>query len=90
MPNITRAFIVTDPEWAVSLGYVDKILYYLRRERIAAIVIVKFSDVEPDLSIETVKRGAQMMDLKFKPDLQLSHSGGEQCNGRRKGYVAVL
>ena len=30
MPNITRAFIVTDPGM-VSLVYVDKILYYLRK-----------------------------------------------------------
>ena len=29
MPNISRAFIVTDPSM-VNLGYIDKILYYLR------------------------------------------------------------
>ncbi len=31
MPNITRAFIVTD-ESMVKLGYVDKILYHLRKK----------------------------------------------------------
>ena len=40
MPNITRAFIVTDPGM-VSLGYVDKILYYLRKRTF----IVKFSQM---------------------------------------------
>ena len=30
MPNISRAFIVTDPVM-IKLGYVDKALYYLRK-----------------------------------------------------------
>ena len=33
MPNITRAFIVTDPTM-VELGYVDKALYYLRKRKV--------------------------------------------------------
>ena len=73
MPNITRAFIVTDPGM-VSLGYVDKILYYLRK-RTEHVHCDIFSDVEPDPSIETVKRGAQMMD-EFKPDVIIALGGG--------------
>lgn len=30
MPHISRAFIVTDP-MMVKLGYVDKVIYYLRK-----------------------------------------------------------
>ena len=33
MPNISRAFIVTDPSM-VELGYVDKILYHLRKRKV--------------------------------------------------------
>ena len=32
MPDISRAFIVTDPAM-VELGYVDRVLYYLRKRR---------------------------------------------------------
>ena len=81
MPNITRAFIVTDPGM-VSLGYVDKILYYLRK-RTEHVHCEIFSDVEPDPSIETVKRGAQMMD-EFKPDVIIA-LGGDSAMDAAKG-----
>ena len=32
MPDISRAFIVTDPQM-VKLGYVDRVLYYLRKRK---------------------------------------------------------
>ena len=80
MPNITRAFIVTDPDM-VSLGYVDKILYYLRK-RTEHVHCEIFSDVEPDPSIETVKRGAQMMD-EFKPDVIIALGGGSAMDAAK-------
>jgi len=80
MPNITRAFIVTDPGM-VSLGYVDKILYYLRK-RTEHVHCEIFSDVEPDSSIETVKRGAQMMD-EFKPDVIIALGGGSAMDAAK-------
>ena len=80
MPNITRAFIVTDPGM-VSLGYVDKILYYLRK-RTEHVHCEIFSDVEPDPSIETVKRGAQMMD-EFKPDVIIALGGGSAMDAAK-------
>lgn len=80
MPNITRAFIVTDPGM-VSLGYVDKILYYLRK-RAEHVHCEIFSDVEPDPSIETVKRGAQMMD-EFKPDVIIALGGGSAMDAAK-------
>lgn len=80
MPNITRAFIVTDPGM-ISLGYVDKILYYLRK-RTEHVHCEIFSDVEPDPSIETVKRGAQMMD-EFKPDVIIALGGGSAMDAAK-------
>lgn len=80
MPNITRAFIVTDPGM-VSLGYVDKILYYLRK-RTEHVHCEIFSDVEPDPSIETVKRGAQLMD-EFKPDVIIALGGGSAMDAAK-------
>ena len=83
MPNITRAFIVTDPGM-VSLGYVDKILYYLRK-RTEHVHCEIFSDVEPDPSIETVKRGAQMMD-EFKPDVIIALGGGSAMDAAKRAF----
>lgn len=80
MPNITKAFIVTDPGM-VSLGYVDKILYYLRK-RPDHVHCEIFSDVEPDPSIETVQRGARMMD-EFKPDVIIALGGGSAMDAAK-------
>lgn len=73
MPNITKALIVTDPAM-VELGYVDKVLYYLRK-RPDYIHCQIFSEVEPDPSLETVEKGAEMMD-KFQPDVIIALGGG--------------
>lgn len=80
MPNISRAFIVTDPGM-VTFGYVDKILYYLRK-RTEHVHCEIFSDVEPDPSIETVQRGAQMMD-EFKPDVIIALGGGSAMDAAK-------
>ena len=66
MPDISKAFIVTD-KGMVDLGYVDKVLYYLRkREKYVHSQI--FSDVEPDPSFDTIKKGVEMMN-NFNPDV---------------------
>ncbi|MCD8181417.1 MAG: bifunctional acetaldehyde-CoA/alcohol dehydrogenase [Firmicutes bacterium] len=80
MPNISRAFIVTDPGM-VTLGYVDKILYYLRK-RADYVHCEIFSDVEPDPSIETVKSGAQMMN-EFQPDVIIALGGGSAMDAAK-------
>ncbi len=60
MPDISRAFIVTD-EAMVKFGYVDKILYHLRkREKYVHSEI--FAEVESDPSFETIKRGVNMLN----------------------------
>lgn len=73
MPDIQNVFIVTDPGM-VKLGYVDTILYYLRK-RTDNVHFEVFSEVEPDPSIETVKAGAKAME-NFSPDAIIALGGG--------------
>ena len=80
MPEITRAFIVTDPGM-VKLGYVDKILYHLRK-REDYVHSEIFSDVESDPSFETVNRGVQMM-REFKPDVIIALGGGSAIDAAK-------
>ena len=80
MPDISRAFIVTD-ESMVKLGYVDKILYYLRK-RIQYVHSEIFSDVEPDPSFATIKRGVTAMNT-FKPDVIIALGGGSAIDAAK-------
>ena len=80
MPGITKAFIVTDPGM-VKLGYVDKILHYLR-QRPDYVHCEIFSDVEPDPSIETVEKGAERMS-KFQPDCIIALGGGSAMDAAK-------
>lgn len=80
MPDITRAFIVTDPGM-VKLGYVDKLLYHLRK-REDYVHSEIFSDVESDPSFETVNRGVQMMN-EFKPDVIIALGGGSAIDAAK-------
>ncbi|CAH0344969.1 bifunctional acetaldehyde-CoA/alcohol dehydrogenase [Bacillus sp. CECT 9360] len=80
MPNISKAFIVTDPGM-VKLGYVDKVLHYLRK-RPDYVHCEIFSDVEPDPSIETVTRGAERMK-SFAPDVIIALGGGSAMDAAK-------
>ncbi len=80
MPNISRAFIVTDPVM-MKLGYVDKALYYLRkRERYCHSEI--YSDVEPDPSVETIMKGVEEMN-RFNPDVIIALGGGSAIDAAK-------
>jgi acetaldehyde dehydrogenase/alcohol dehydrogenase len=80
MPKISKAFIVTDPGM-VKLGYVDKVLYYLRK-RPDYVHCEIFSDVEPDPSLETVMKGAEAM-AKFQPDVIIALGGGSAMDAAK-------
>ena len=80
MPNISRAFIVTD-ESMVKFGYVDKILYHLRK-RNEYVHSEIFSDVEPDPSFDTIKKGVAMMN-EFKPDVIIALGGGSPIDAAK-------
>ncbi|MFS8650378.1 MAG: bifunctional acetaldehyde-CoA/alcohol dehydrogenase [Caldibacillus sp.] len=73
MPDISKAFIVTD-ETMVDLGYVDKVLYYLRKRRDYVHSKI-FTDVEPDPSVQTVMNGVEAM-FDFEPDVIIALGGG--------------
>lgn len=80
MPEITKAFIVTDQSM-VKLGYVDKILYHLRKRRDYVHSEI-FSDVEPDPSFETIKRGVAAMN-SFEPDVIIALGGGSAIDAAK-------
>ena len=80
MPDIERAFIVTD-QGMTKLGYVDKILYHLRkREKHVHCEI--FDEVESDPSFETVNKGLEMM-RNFKPDVIIALGGGSPIDAAK-------
>ena len=80
MPGIHKAFIVTVPSM-VKLGYVNKILYYLRkREEYVHCEI--FSEVEPDPSLNTIMRGKEAMDA-FQPDVIIALGGGSAMDAAK-------
>ncbi|MCS6595349.1 bifunctional acetaldehyde-CoA/alcohol dehydrogenase [Bacillus cereus] len=80
MPNISRAFIVTDPGM-VELGYVDTVTYYLQ-QHLNDVKVGVFSEVEPDPSDETVFKGAEMM-RSFKPDVIIALGGGSAMDAAK-------
>ena len=80
MPDITRAFIVTDPSM-VQLGYVDKILYYLRKRK-EYVHSEIFSDVESDPSFDTINKGVKLMQ-EFKPDVVIALGGGSPIDAAK-------
>ena len=80
MPDIERAFIVTDPGM-IKFGYVDRILYHLRkREKHVHCEI--FSEVESDPSFDTVYKGLELMN-NFKPDVIIALGGGSAIDAAK-------
>lgn len=80
MPNISRAFIVTDPVM-IKLGYVDKALYYLRKRSQYCHSEI-FSEVEPDPSVETIMNGVEEMK-RFQPDVIIAIGGGSAIDAAK-------
>ena len=80
MPDIERAFIVTDLGM-IKFGYVDRILYHLRkREKHVHCEI--FSEVESDPSFDTVYKGLELMN-NFKPDVIIALGGGSAIDAAK-------
>ena len=80
MPNIERAFIVTD-EGMVKLGYVDKILYHLRNRK-KYVHSKIFSQVESDPSFDTIMKGVEEMK-SFNPDVIIAIGGGSPMDAAK-------
>ena len=80
MPDISKAFIVTDKSM-VDLGYVDKILYHLRKRQQYVHAEI-FSEVEPDPSFDTINRGVEQM-RHFEPDVIIALGGGSPIDAAK-------
>ncbi|ATO48991.1 bifunctional acetaldehyde-CoA/alcohol dehydrogenase [Brevibacillus laterosporus] len=84
MPDISRAVIVTDPAM-VKLGYVDKVLRNLR-SRSQYVHCKVFSDVEPDPSVTTVRKGTELM-TDFRPDVIIALGGGSAMDAAKAMWL---
>lgn len=80
MKDISKVFIVTDGAM-IRLGYVDKILYYLRNRKNKVHSYV-FSNVEPDPSFDTINNGVDIM-RKFEPDCIIALGGGSAIDAAK-------
>ncbi|MBC8546728.1 bifunctional acetaldehyde-CoA/alcohol dehydrogenase [Clostridiaceae bacterium NSJ-31] len=80
MPDISRAFIVTDP-MMVKLGNIDKVLYYLRK-RTEYCHSEIYADVESDPSVECIMKGVEAMRA-FQPDVIIAVGGGSAIDAAK-------
>jgi acetaldehyde dehydrogenase/alcohol dehydrogenase len=80
MPGINKAVIVTD-KVMVDLGYADKVIYHLER-RANKVAVDIFSDVEPDPSLDTVRKGVDLLN-KFRPDTIIALGGGSAIDAAK-------
>lgn len=80
MPGVRRVTVVTD-HTMTRLGYVDRVLSVLhrRREQVALQII---DDVEPEPSVRTVDRGAELM-RSFRPDTIVALGGGSAMDAAK-------
>jgi len=77
-----KAFIVTDANVS-RLGFVDLVG---RRLHAAGLEYRVFAEVEPDPSLETVKRGAQQM-REYEPDWIIGLGGGSSMDAAKAMWV---
>lgn len=84
MKEVERVFIVTDRSM-VDLGFVSKITdqLNLRRNKVS---IQLFTDVEPDPSIETVRKGFDLMK-SFRPDTIIALGGGSSMDAAKGMWI---
>jgi acetaldehyde dehydrogenase/alcohol dehydrogenase len=80
MPEVRRAFIVTDPP-LVKLGYLDKVKYHLEKRAQRPQVEV-FSEVEPNPSLDLVLKGRDIMK-RFQPDTIIALGGGSAIDAAK-------
>ncbi|NLY42800.1 MAG: bifunctional acetaldehyde-CoA/alcohol dehydrogenase [Clostridiaceae bacterium] len=86
MPNISRAFIVTD-ETMVKLGNVAKVLYHLRKREGRNYVSSEIFDrVQPDPTVDTVNEGVKAIQA-FKPDVIIALGGGSVIDAAKAMWL---
>ncbi len=77
-----RAFIVTDPVLH-KLGFTDLISQHLRT---AGLEVGVFTEVEPEPSLQTVQRGAELL-CEFQPDWIVGLGGGSAMDAAKAMWV---
>ncbi|MFN3866134.1 MAG: bifunctional acetaldehyde-CoA/alcohol dehydrogenase [Demequina sp.] len=80
MPDVERVTIITDATMT-QIGLVDKILDVLHR-RSNAVSVQIIDNVEPEPSINTVKKGAEVLRA-FKPDTLIALGGGSPMDAAK-------
>jgi acetaldehyde dehydrogenase/alcohol dehydrogenase len=80
MPDVSRVTVVTDATMT-RLGFVDRLITVLqsRPERVALQII---DNVEPEPSLATVDRGAELMRA-FRPDTIIALGGGSPMDAAK-------
>ncbi len=78
-----RAVVVTGGHSMKATGFLDKTVAYLKE---AGMEVSIFDGVEPDPSVETVMRGAEVM-RKFEPDWIVAIGGGSPIDAAKAMWV---
>lgn len=78
-----KAILVLGGGSMKRFGFVDKVVNYLTE---AGIEIKLFENVEPDPSVETVMKGAEMM-REFEPDWIVAMGGGSPIDAAKAMWV---
>ena len=80
MPDVHRVTIVTDATMT-RLGLVDRVERVLRRRR-EPVTVQVIDNVEPEPSIDSVRRGARLMG-DFRPDTIIALGGGSPMDAAK-------
>ncbi|MFI2720285.1 bifunctional acetaldehyde-CoA/alcohol dehydrogenase [Streptomyces collinus] len=80
MPDIHRVTIVTDATMT-RLGFVDRVTRILQRRR-EPVTVQIIDNVEPEPSIDSVRRGAHLMG-DFRPDTIIALGGGSPMDAAK-------
>ncbi|MFD4510318.1 bifunctional acetaldehyde-CoA/alcohol dehydrogenase [Streptomyces sp. NPDC058457] len=80
MPDVHRVTVVTDATMT-RLGLVDRVEHVLRRRR-EPVTVQVIDNVEPEPSIDSVRRGARLMG-DFRPDTIIALGGGSPMDAAK-------
>ncbi|CAL9283053.1 MULTISPECIES: bifunctional acetaldehyde-CoA/alcohol dehydrogenase [Streptomyces] len=80
MPDVHRVTIVTDATMT-RLGFVDRVTRVLQRRR-EPVTVQVIDNVEPEPSIDSVRRGAALM-RDFRPDTIIALGGGSPMDAAK-------
>ncbi|MCL6735880.1 bifunctional acetaldehyde-CoA/alcohol dehydrogenase [Streptomyces neyagawaensis] len=80
MPDVHRITVVTDATMT-RLGFVDRVTHILQRRR-EPVTVQIIDNVEPEPSIDSVRRGARLMG-DFRPDTIIALGGGSPMDAAK-------